>query len=156
MGFIRSMSNVWYGIYLIYDQYLDGALWLESYIYERIWYEIGLNLICPISRYVCPISDMGYIRSISDIQMGLYGSRAIYMSEFDTSRHSPFPRRWDLKCSSKCKSKSSIVKVHVSFQMSPSKRDLGWPSRISVCIPMTISSLIFFDAWLWLVGSLKL
>jgi len=35
-----------------------------------------------------------------------------------------------------------MVKVHVCFQMSRSKRELGWPSRISVCIPMTISSLI--------------
>ena len=59
--------------------------------------------------------------------------------------HRPFPRRWDWKCSSKCKSKSSMVKVHVSFQMSPLKRDLWWPSRISICIPMTISSLIFSE-----------
>ena len=47
-----------------------------------------------------------------------------------------------MKCS-KRKSKSSMVKVHISFQMSLSKRDLGWPSTILVCILMTISSLIF-------------
>ena len=34
---------------------------------------------------------------------------------------------------SKCKSKSSMVKAQFSFQLSRSKRDLGWPSRISVC-----------------------
>jgi len=45
--------------------------------------------------------------------------------------------------SSKRKSKSSMVKVHVSFQMSRSKRDLGWPSGIAFCIPMSISSLVF-------------
>ena len=57
--------------------------------------------------------------------------------------YSLFPRRWDSKCSSKRKSKSSMVKVHISFQMSRLKRDLGWPSRILVCIPMPISSLVF-------------
>jgi len=35
-----------------------------------------------------------------------------------TYHRSSFPRRWDSKCSSKCKSKSSIVKVQDSFQMS--------------------------------------
>jgi len=57
--------------------------------------------------------------------------------------YSPFPRRRDSKWSSECKSKSSRVKVQVSFPMSHSKRDLWWPSRILFCIPMTISSLIF-------------
>jgi len=57
--------------------------------------------------------------------------------------YSPFPTRWDLKYSSKCKSKSSMVKIQVSFQMSPLKRDLSWPFRISICIPTSISSLIF-------------
>jgi len=66
----------------------------------------------------------------------------IFLPSTSTS-YSPFPRRWDSKCSSKCKSKSSMVKAHVSFQMSPSKSDLGWPLRVLVCIPMTISSLIF-------------
>ena len=42
---------------------------------------------------------------------------------------------------SKRTSKSSMVKVQSSFQMSHSYRDLRWPSRISVCIPMTTSSL---------------
>ena len=42
--------------------------------------------------------------------------------------YTPFPRWWDPKCSSKRKSKSSMAKVHSSFQMSRSKRDLGWPS----------------------------
>ena len=41
------------------------------------------------------------------------------------------------------KSKSSRFKVHFSFQISRSKRDLWLSSRILVCIPMTISSLIF-------------
>ena len=42
--------------------------------------------------------------------------------------------------------KSSMGKVHISFHMSPSKRDLGWPSRSLVCcIPMAISSLTFSD-----------
>jgi len=58
-------------------------------------------------------------------------------------RYSLFPRRWDSKSSSECKSKSWMVKVQVSFQMSNLKRDLWWPSRISFCIPRTISSLIF-------------
>ena len=35
---------------------------------------------------------------------------------------SPFPRRWDSKWSSEYKTKSSMVKVHVSFQMRPLKR----------------------------------
>jgi len=74
--------------------------------------------------------------------------------------YSPFPRRWDPTCSSKCKSKSSMVKVQVSFQMSRLKRDLWWPSRISFCIPMTISSLIFSGTgcictgWARRIGSL--
>jgi len=37
--------------------------------------------------------------------------------------YSPFPRRCDSKCSSKRKSKSSMINVHISFQMSRSKRD---------------------------------
>jgi len=57
--------------------------------------------------------------------------------------YSPFPRRRDSKCSSNCKSKSSMVKVLVSFQMSCLKRDLRWPSRISLCIPTSIWSLVF-------------
>ena len=36
-----------------------------------------------------------------------------------------------------------MVKVEVSFQMSPTKRNLWWPSNISFCIPMTIWSLVF-------------
>ena len=36
-----------------------------------------------------------------------------------------------------------MVKVHISFQIGRSKRDLGWPSRNSVCILMSISILIF-------------
>ena len=59
------------------------------------------------------------------------------------ARYRPFPRRWDSKYSSKYKSKSSMAKVQVSFEMSHLKRDLWWPWRISLCIPMTISSLIF-------------
>jgi len=60
----------------------------------------------------------------------------------------PFPRKRDSKWSSECKSKSSMVKVQVSFQIvsfqiNHSKRDLWWPSRTSLCIPMTISSLVF-------------
>ena len=59
-------------------------------------------------------------------------------------QYSPFPRRWNSKCSSKGKSKSSIVKVQVSFQMSHGKGDLWWPSRISISISTTISRLIFW------------
>ena len=55
----------------------------------------------------------------------------------------PVPRRDETRNVSKSKSKSSMVKVHFSFQMSRSKRDLAWPLRISVCILMTISGIIF-------------
>jgi len=40
-------------------------------------------------------------------------------------------------------SKSSIVKVQVSFQMSRLKRDLWWPSRVWMSIQMTIFIHIF-------------
>jgi len=63
------------------------------------------------------------------------------MQESIHMQYSPFPRRWDLKWSSEYKTKSSMVKVHVSSQMSHLKRDLWWPSRISFSIPMTVSSL---------------
>ena len=36
-----------------------------------------------------------------------------------------------------------MVKVDYSFQMCHLKRNLWWPSRISFCVPMTISSLVF-------------
>ena len=65
--------------------------------------------------------------------------RAIYLKR----EYSPFPRLRDSKCSSNRESKSSMVKVYISFQMSRSKIDLGRPSRIFVCIPLTISSLVF-------------
>jgi len=52
---------------------------------------------------------------------------------------------WDSKWSSEHKTKSSMVKVEFSFQMSHLKRNLWWPSRISFCIPMTISSLMFSE-----------
>ena len=58
-------------------------------------------------------------------------------------QYSPFPRRWDSKCSLKCKSKSMMVNVQVLFQISHLKKDLWIPSRILFCIPITISSLIF-------------
>jgi len=62
---------------------------------------------------------------------------------FISGYYSPFPRKWESKSSSKCKSNSSMVKVQVSFQMSRSKRDLWWPSRMSFCISMLISNRIF-------------
>ena len=57
--------------------------------------------------------------------------------------YSAFPSKRDSKCLSKRKSNSSMVGVHVSFRMSCFKKDLAWPSRMSDCIPMTISFRIF-------------
>jgi len=72
-----------------------------------------------------------------------YSSACVWYSLFP-------PRRRDSKRSSKCTSKSSMVKVQVSFQMSHLKRDLWWLSSTSFCktkcsILMTIQSqsLIF-------------
>jgi len=78
-----------------------------------------------LNKYICPAQTKTCVQP-----------KQIHMS-------SPNPRRWDSKCSSKCESKSWIVKVHISFQMSRSKRVLWWPSRGLYRILMTISSLIF-------------
>jgi len=56
--------------------------------------------------------------------------------------YSPFPRRWDWKWSSECKTKSSMVITDLFANGSFEKRPELWTSRISICIPMAISSLI--------------
>jgi len=58
-------------------------------------------------------------------------------------RYSQFPRRWDSKCSLECKSKSSMVMTGLFLKGSFEKRPGFWPSRISICISTSISSLIF-------------
>jgi len=45
--------------------------------------------------------------------------------DYPPTPYSQFQRKWDSKCSLKCKSKSSMVKVQVSFQMSPLEKDLS-------------------------------
>jgi len=89
------------------------------------------------------------------ISLPLDWPQTVYSRPIDLVRtYSPFPRRWDSKCSAKCASKSLMVEIQVSFQMRHLKRDLRWPSRISFCIPRSISSLIFagagctIDSWL--------
>jgi len=72
-----------------------------------------------------------------------YSLSDLFKHEIFYLLYSPFPRRWDSRCLSECKSKSSMTKVQLSFQLCPLKRDLWLPSRISFCILMTISSLIF-------------
>ena len=57
--------------------------------------------------------------------------------------YSPFPRRQDSKWSSEYKTKSRWSKFKSLFNMSNLKRYPWWPSRISFCIQLTISSLIF-------------
>jgi len=59
------------------------------------------------------------------------------------SQVQPVSGRWDSKWSSEYKTKSRMVKVEVSFQMSRMKKNLLSPSRILFCIPMPISRPIF-------------
>jgi len=57
-------------------------------------------------------------------------------------QHVPGKMRFEMLI--EMQSKTSMVEVQVSFQMSHClKTDLWWPSRNSFCIPMTISNLIF-------------
>jgi len=59
-------------------------------------------------------------------------------------RYSPFCRRWDSKCSSECETKSWMVLTGLLSNGSFEKRHELWPSRISLSIPTSISSLIFY------------
>ena len=57
--------------------------------------------------------------------------------------YSPFPKRWDSKCSSEWKSKSSMVIIGLFSKCSFEKRHELWPSMISICI---LTSILIAEA----------
>ena len=66
----------------------------------------------------------------------------LFRFSLDVSWYSPFPRRWDSKWSSECKSKSSMVIPGLFSNGWFEKRHELWPSRISIRVATSILSLV--------------
>jgi len=110
--------------------------------------KVGVRERCLFSNEPCEKRPVMTIEDFVVYSDDHFESRPLWNAlcpkhKYPKHEYSPIPRRWDSRRSSKCKLKSWMAKVQISFRMSRSKRVLWWPSRISFCILTTISSLIF-------------